>query len=73
MLRSNEIDECFNIFVLHQNRAKHSDYSFVPEESLPNFLDFVLWGHEHECRIDPEQSAKKNFRVCQPGASVVDR
>lgn len=70
MLRPNEIEECFNIFVLHQNRAKHQDNSYIPEENLPNFLDFVLWGHEHECRIDPESCAKKNFRICQPGSPV---
>lgn len=23
------------------------------ESYLPNFLDFVVWGHEHECIIEP--------------------
>lgn len=71
MLRSNEIDDCFNIFVLHQNRARHADYSYVPEKSLPDFLDFILWGHEHECRIDPEFVGDKNYVICQPGNLLI--
>ncbi|XP_046627538.1 double-strand break repair protein MRE11 isoform X1 [Neodiprion virginianus] len=69
-LRTNEIDDCFNIFVLHQNRAKHAENAFVPEEDLPNFFDFVLWGHEHECRIETEQVGKKHYHICQPGSPV---
>ncbi|XP_046736595.1 double-strand break repair protein MRE11 isoform X2 [Diprion similis] len=69
-LRTKEINDCFNIFVLHQNRAKHAENAFVPEEDLPNFFDFVLWGHEHECRIETEQVGKKHYHICQPGSPV---
>ena len=34
---------------------------------LDNFLDFILWGHEHECLIKPQQSAVGDFHICQPG------
>jgi double-strand break repair protein MRE11 len=33
-------------------------------------LDFVVWGHEHECRVDPEEVAGVNFQISQPGSSV---
>ena len=33
-------------------------------------IDFVLWGHEHDCRVMPEEVAGKNYRICQPGSSV---
>ena len=29
----------------------------------------VFWGHEHECRIEPEDSLDQ-FRITQPGSSV---
>lgn len=32
-------------------------------------MHLVLWGHEHECRIDPEDSLDE-FRITQPGSSV---
>ncbi|GIY41534.1 hypothetical protein CDAR_553441 [Caerostris darwini] len=34
------------------------------------FLDLVVWGHEHECRIDSEWNDKQAFFVTQPGSSV---
>lgn len=48
------IDESyFNIFVLHQNRYKgmHSfdTRNSITEETIPDWVDFCLWGHEHEC------------------------
>lgn len=30
----------------------------------------VIWGHEHECLIDPRYNVEKNFHVMQPGSSV---
>ena len=30
----------------------------------------VIWGHEHECLIKPQQSAIAEFYVCQPGSTV---
>lgn len=56
--------------VLHQNRANRGLKNYLPEEILPEFLDFIIWGHEHDCRIDPEQHYKHQFHVCQPGSST---
>ena len=30
----------------------------------------VIWGHEHECLIDPRYNPEMNFHVMQPGSSV---
>lgn len=30
----------------------------------------VLWGHEHECKIDPVYNPAQNFHVMQPGSSI---
>ena len=52
--KDNEIDESyFNILVVHQNRYKgantFSNRDSLTDESLPEFVDIVIWGHEHEC------------------------
>lgn len=60
--------DCFNMFVFHQNRARHGPTSHIPEEFLDGFLDLVFWGHEHECRIHPEEYER--FAITQPGSSV---
>ncbi|KAI8379915.1 Metallo-dependent phosphatase-like protein [Choanephora cucurbitarum] len=60
--------DCFNLFVFHQNRARHGPTSHIPEEFLDGFIDLVFWGHEHECRIHPEEF--QYFAVTQPGSSV---
>ncbi|KAL1925579.1 uncharacterized protein VTP21DRAFT_462 [Calcarisporiella thermophila] len=71
MLRPSErTDDWFNIMVLHQNRAKHGPTNFIPEEFLSDFLHLVIWGHEHECLIDPQFNARMEFHVTQPGSSV---
>jgi len=38
---------------------------------LPDFIDLVIWGHEHECRIRPEYNELQKFYVTQPGSSVI--
>ena len=45
----------FNVFVLHQNRVPHSQNAknCIREGYLARFLDFVIWGHEHECIAEP--------------------
>ena len=44
---------------------------FATEGFLPDFLDLVLWGHEHQCRIRPEYNELTKFFVTQPGSSVI--
>lgn len=67
MLRPTEITDCFNIFVLHQNRVKHDEYTYIPQNKLPKFLNLIIWGHEHECRITPEFIPDVEYFISQPG------
>jgi len=61
----------FNILVLHQNRAKRGINDYIPENFIPTFFNLVIWGHEHDCRIEPEYSTSgKDFFVSQPGSPV---
>lgn len=60
----------FNLLAVHQNHYAHTPTSYLPENMLPDFLDLVVWGHEHECLIDPLRNAETGFHVMQPGSSV---
>lgn len=35
-------------------RVKSNPKNAISEHFLPRFLDFIVWGHEHECLIDPQ-------------------
>lgn len=48
----------------------YTETGYLPENFLPEFLDLVVWGHEHECLIDPRLNPEMNFHVMQPGSSV---
>ena len=63
-------DAWFNIMSVHQNHHAHTETSYLPEHFLPGFLDLVIWGHEHECLIDPKTNPEMGFKVMQPGSSV---
>ncbi|KAM9039694.1 double-strand break repair protein MRE11 [Sarcophilus harrisii] len=72
MLRPKEEENSwFNLFVIHQNRSKHGATNYIPEQFLDDFIDLVIWGHEHECKIAPTKNEQQLFYVSQPGSSVV--
>jgi len=49
----------------------HGPTNYIPETFLDDFLDLVVWGHEHESlACDPSECAQRGFMVCQPGSSV---
>lgn len=61
----------FNIFALHQNRdLGRGSKNCVHESMIPEWMDLVVWGHEHECLLDPSESLVGTFRITQPGSSV---
>ncbi|KAM3875004.1 double-strand break repair protein MRE11 [Diretmus argenteus] len=71
MLRPKEDqDQWFNLFTIHQNRSKHGPTNYIPEQFLDDFIDLVVWGHEHECLIVPTRNEQQLFYVTQPGSSV---
>ncbi|KAL8830699.1 MAG: hypothetical protein Q9191_001281 [Dirinaria sp. TL-2023a] len=63
-------DDWFNLMSVHQNHHPYTDTGYLPEEFLPEFLDLVVWGHEHECLIEPRYNPQMGFSVMQPGSSV---
>ncbi len=71
MLRPIEEESWFNMLILHQNRVPHGPTNYIPETFLDDFLDLVVWGHEHESMAcDPTECTQRGFMVCQPGSSV---
>ena len=59
----------FNTMLIHQNRVHHTPKNAISERYLPSWLDLVVWGHEHECLVEPTEYG--DFSVSQPGSSVV--
>lgn len=55
------VEDWFNIFVLHQNHVQHGPTAknCVQERHLAKFIDFIVWGHEHECLPDPKVGSAK--------------
>lgn len=49
---------------------KSNPKNAISEHLLPRFLDLVIWGHEHECLVEPQEVAGMGFHVTQPGSSV---
>ena len=66
----NKSGEWFNLLAVHQNHHAHTATSYLPENVLPDWLNLVVWGHEHECLIDPTKNPETGFHVMQPGSSV---
>lgn len=60
----------FNLMAVHQNHHAYTETGYLPENFLPDFLDLVVWGHEHECLIDPKLNPETMFSVMQPGSSI---
>ena len=48
----------------------HTETGYLREDFLPDFLDLVVWGHEHECLIEPRLNTEMGFSVMQPGSSI---
>lgn len=69
-LPSIQTDEWFNLMCVHQNHTAHTNTAYLPEHFLPNFLDLVIWGHEHECIPYTVPNAATGFETLQPGSSV---
>ncbi|KAI9373357.1 Mre11 DNA-binding presumed domain-containing protein [Aspergillus egyptiacus] len=63
-------DDWYNLICVHQNHHAYTETGYLPENFLPEFLDLVIWGHEHECLINPRINPETKFRVMQPGSSV---
>lgn len=65
-----QTEDWFNMVCVHQNHHAYTETSYLPEHFLPKFLDLVIWGHEHECLIEPRLNPDMKFKVMQPGSSI---
>lgn len=50
--------------------VKHGPQQSVPEGMFDDSIKLVVWGHEHDCRIWPEEVPGKPYYITQPGSSV---
>lgn len=60
-------EDWFSILVLHQNRTPRGPKNFIPESMIPGFIRLVIWGHEHDCKIIPEEIVDTTTFISQPG------
>ncbi|VEU20846.1 DEKNAAC101661 [Brettanomyces naardenensis] len=60
----------FNIMCIHQNHVPRPGIRVVEEINLPSFLDFILWGHEHDCIPSAIKNPSTGFNVLQAGSSI---
>ena len=67
---STQQKDWFNLMAVHQNHHAHNETGYLPENFLPEFMDLIVWGHEHECLIDPRLNPEMTFHVMQPGSSI---
>ncbi|EME40637.1 hypothetical protein DOTSEDRAFT_90803 [Dothistroma septosporum NZE10] len=67
---STQTGDWFNIMSVHQNHHAYTETSYLPEQYLPDFMNLIVWGHEHECKIKPQYNPERDFNVMQPGSSV---
>ncbi|KAA3467600.1 double-strand break repair protein MRE11 [Gossypium australe] len=44
-------------------RVKMNTKNAINERFLPRFLDFIVWGHEHECLIDPQGNQYRPTKI----------
>merc|ERR1712226_73414 len=60
----------------HQNRNPYGGTStstnYIPAHFIDGMVDLVVWGHEHQCLLQPELtvSGDKEIFISQPGSSV---
>ena len=62
----------FHILVVHQNADKgRGKKNCLHESYIPEWMDLVVWGNEHECRNELIQTGTSASRIYQPGSSIV--
>lgn len=67
---SRQTGDWFNLMSVHQNHHAYTETNYLPEHFLPGWMDLIVWGHEHECKIDPVTNVELGFKVMQPGSSI---
>ncbi|QPG75951.1 hypothetical protein FOA43_003337 [Brettanomyces nanus] len=60
----------FSLMCIHQNHVQRPGIRVVEEINLPDFLDFIFWGHEHDCIPHTVENPSTGFNVLQAGSSI---
>lgn len=69
----------FNILMVHQNRTSYGGMkqnipellvSTLPAEGEPNHIDLIVWGHEHENKVEREKIGSSTTFITQPGSTI---
>ncbi|XP_055338004.1 double-strand break repair protein MRE11-like [Paramacrobiotus metropolitanus] len=64
-------EQWFDVFILHQNRPSlRGGTNYIPETFIPDWMDLVIWGHEHDPIHIPEKSKVRRCDILQPGSTV---
>jgi double-strand break repair protein MRE11 len=72
-MRPHGHSDWFHLLVIHQNRHGRGNYgpkAAIKDENIPKFMDLVVWGHEHECKVEENEERNGEFYVTQPGSTV---
>nr|XP_027205431.1 elongation of fatty acids protein 1-like [Dermatophagoides pteronyssinus] len=68
-------ENSFCVLLLHQNRFQNGcalkKAMCLDQTLIPQFIDLVVWGHEHECCIVFAKSENGSSFVTQPGSTVI--
>ena len=54
------------------NLGTSTSTNYIPAHFIDGMVDLVVWGHEHQCLLQPELtvSGDKEIFISQPGSSV---
>eukprot|EP00792_Barthelona_sp_PAP020_P001683 TRINITY_DN1269_c0_g1_i1.p1 TRINITY_DN1269_c0_g1~~TRINITY_DN1269_c0_g1_i1.p1 ORF type:complete len:668 (+),score=140.27 TRINITY_DN1269_c0_g1_i1:77-2080(+) len=73
IVQPSDPENVYSILLIHQNRIPRTSKNYFSLEFLQAyfpFVDFVLWGHEHDVEIEP-RTYFGNVQICQPGSTTV--
>nr|WPK49566.1 MRE11 [Viridiscus sp. 1 JF-2023a] len=72
-------EDMFSVLLFHQNRVPRgaSTTNHIPEYMLPDWMDLIVWGHEHDCvprvvetpYVEEQTGRITVRRVLQPGST----
>nr|WPK49562.1 MRE11 [Batillipes sp.] len=58
----------YNILLFHQNRIPRGSKNYIPEDMIPDWINLIVWGHEHESIPHVINYGKR--KILQPGSTI---
>lgn len=53
--------------MIHEQRQSELNPIGIEAGIFPNFFNLLIWGHEHESKVDLKKVPGKNYCITQPG------